>query len=101
MENTFTAKIGLIGCDMGWHYVSVPTELSTPLKFLATNFEYIAVTAKVGKSIWPTSLMPMGDGTHFIALPAKIRKKEKLSLDDEIEISFEPRERQSKKRKGL
>jgi len=39
--------------------------------------------------------LPMGDGTHFIALPAKVRKKENLSLGDEVEISFETRIRNS------
>ena len=39
------------------------------------------------------SVLPMGDGTHFIALPAKVRSKEKLSLVAEVEISFETRVR--------
>ena len=90
MENKFTAKTELMD---HWLYVSVPIELSSLLKILATNFGFIAITAKVGNSSWPTSLMPMGDGTHFIALPAKVRKKEKLSLGEEVQISFETRER--------
>jgi len=93
MENKFTAKIELLD---HWLYVPVPTGLSTPLKFLATNFGFIAITARVGNSSWQTSLMPKGDGTHFIALPAKVRSKEKLSLGAEIEISFGIRERKSK-----
>ena len=92
MENKFTAKIERLD---HWLYVPVPTELSTPLKFLATNFGFIAITARVGNSSWQTSLMPKGDGTHFIALPAKVRSKEKLSLGAEIEISFEIRMRKS------
>jgi len=88
MENKFTAKIERLD---HWLYVPVPAELSTPLKYLATNFGFIAITAKVGNSSWQTSLMPKGDGTHFIALPAKVRSKEKLSLGAEIEISFEIR----------
>jgi hypothetical protein len=35
----------------------------------------------------------MGDGTHFIALPAKVRAKEKLSRGGDIEVSFALRER--------
>ena len=91
MENTFVAKIE--GCEMpgGWHYVSVPTELSTPLKHLAINFGFIAITARVGSTSWPTSLLPKGDGTHIIALPAKVRSKEKLLYGAEIKLSFEAR----------
>ena len=93
MENTFIAKIERFEMPGGWHYVPVPTELSVPLEFLAINFGFIAITATVGNSSWPTSLLPKGDGTHFIALPAKVRTKEKLYYGDEIEVSFEPRMR--------
>lgn len=92
MQNTFTAKIELFNREKGWHYVSVPIELSRPLEYLADR-GLIAITAKVGNSSWPTSLMPMGDETHFIALPAKVRSKEKLTLGAQTQISFELRER--------
>ena len=92
MDNTFIAKVELFERDMGWHYVSVPTELSKPLEHLADR-GLIAVTAKVGNLSWPTSLLPMGDGTHFIALPAKVRKKEKLLRGMAVEVSFETRTR--------
>lgn len=95
MRNTFFAKILLFERKMGWHYVSVPMELSKPFEYLADR-GLIAVTAKVGNSSWPTSLLPMGDGTHFIALPAKVRSKEKLFLGAEVEVSFETRARKSK-----
>jgi len=96
MENTFIAKIERFEMQGGWHYVPVPIELSMPLEYLAINFGFVAITAKVGNSIWTTSLLPKGDGTHFIALPAKVRSKEKLLLGSEIEISFETRSRESK-----
>ena len=96
MENIFTAKIERFEMPEAWHYVQVPLELSKPLEYLAINFGYIAVTAEVGNSNWQTSLLPKGDGTHFIALPAKVRTKEKLFFGDEIEVSFEARQRSSK-----
>ena len=92
MKNTFVAKVEHFDRNMGWHYVIVPPELSKPLAHLEDR-GLIAVTAIVGGSSWPTSLLPMGDGTHFIALPSKVRSKEKLSLGAEIEISFETRTR--------
>jgi hypothetical protein len=33
------------------------------------------------------------NGTHFIALPAKVRSKEKLMLRDAVDVSFEIRQR--------
>jgi len=93
MKNIFTAKIERFECVNGWHYVPVPESLVMPLKLqnYANQFGYIAVTAKTGTSSWETSIMPLGDGVSFIALPAKVRKKEKLVLGDEIEVSFESR----------
>jgi hypothetical protein len=92
MSNHFSATVSLFERDKGWHYVSVPVSLSKPLEHLADR-GLIAVTVKIGNSSWPTSLLPMGDGTHFIALPAKVRSKEKLRLGAEIAVSFELRVR--------
>jgi hypothetical protein len=94
MAYTFTAKVDIFERDKGWYYASVPSELSKPHEHLADR-GLIAVTATVGKSSWPTSLLPMGDGTHFIALPAKVRTKEKLTRGQTIEVSFELRYRNS------
>ena len=96
MNSKFTANIELFEREMGWHYVSVPTVLSKPLEHLADR-GLIAVTAKIGNSSWPTSLLPMGGGTHFLALPAKVRAKEKLLIGMAVEISFETRPKNSMK----
>jgi len=92
MVSTFIASVKLFERKMGWYYVSVPSELSKPLEHLADR-GLVAVTATVGNSSWPTSLLPMGDGTHFIALPAKVRLKEMITLGMEIKISFIERDR--------
>ena len=92
MTYTFTAKVELFERDKGWHYVLVPSELSKPHEHLADR-GLIAVTANIGNSSWQTSLLPMGDGTHFIALPVKIRAKEKLSRGEDVKVSFALRER--------
>lgn len=94
MEHTFIAKVKLFERDKGWYYVSVPTQLSKPLENLADR-GLIAVTARAGNSSWQTSLLPMGDGTHFIALPAKVRSKENISIGATIKVSFEIRSRKS------
>lgn len=93
MGHTFTAKIEHVNQPGGWYYVSVPAQISIPLRILAVNFGFIAITVTVGGSSWQTSLLPKGDGTHCIPLPAKVRTEEKLSFGAEIEIFFETRER--------
>ncbi|MCL2529012.1 MAG: DUF1905 domain-containing protein [Coriobacteriia bacterium] len=90
MSNSFTAKVEFFDRKMGWHYVRVPTELSEPLEHRADR-GLIAITATVGSSSWSTSMLPLGDGTHFIALPAKVRAKENLQIGATTAVSFETR----------
>ena len=92
---SFSARLQRFEREKGWHYVAVPTEISKPLEPLADR-GLIAVTVKVGASVWPASLLPMGGGAHFIALPAKARAKEGLSIGDAIEVSFRTRARTSR-----
>ena len=37
--------------------------------------------------------MPMGDGTQFIPLLAKVRKSEDIELGEHVEVSFTLRKR--------
>ena len=77
---------------MPWWYVRVPQKISGPYEVLADS-GLIAVTASVGKNSWATSLLPYGDNTHFLALPAKVRKANDIKLGDKILVEFEIRER--------
>jgi len=83
----FTAEVEIFPQKGGWHYIQVPLEVSEPLEIYADR-GLIAVTATVGTSIWETSLLPKGDQTHFLALPAKIRKANKIEVADQIKASF-------------
>lgn len=93
MASSFLAKVELFKREKGWYYVAVPIELTKPLIHLSDR-GLIAITATVGNCTWNTSLLPMGDGTHFIALPAKIRKKENVFLNQEIKVLFKIRVRE-------
>lgn len=79
-------------CNMPWWFVRVPKNMSQPYKDLADR-GLIAVNATIGRTTWPTSLMPYGDGTHFVPVPAKVRKADNIQLGDEITVEFEIRER--------
>ena len=75
-----------------WHYVRVPPDL---MFALTPHLDHglVAVTAQVGETSWPTSLMPSGKGWHFVPLPATVRKKEKVELDNEITVTLQLRTR--------
>jgi hypothetical protein len=62
-NQSFAASVKLFEWGKGWYCVSVPSKLSQPLEHLAAR-GLIAITASVGKTSWPTSLLPMGNGTH-------------------------------------
>lgn len=76
----------------GWYFIQVPKKYSEITRDVSDR-GLVAITATLGNSTWKTSLLPMGDGTHFIALPAKVRKKEKIEVDQSIHMSFVLRER--------
>lgn len=92
----FSGTVELFDRPGGWYYVAVPSELCEPYYDLQDR-GLIAITACAaldGKEIsWPTSLLPMGDGSHFIALPAKVRNRLKVAVGDDIEITFSLRDR--------
>lgn len=75
----------------GWHYIAVPVEFSEELKDLADR-GLVPVRATIGKTSWHTSLLPMGDGTHFLALNAAVRKSEGLDVGDRALLRFLSRE---------
>lgn len=78
----------------GWFYVALPKD--HPVQELPRGqWGFVPIHAKVGDTKWKTSLMPLGDKKNkkeksglFIALPAKVRKREEVGLGDEINISF-------------
>ena len=73
-------------------YVGVPQKYTEMFRDSADR-GLVAVTVTLGKSTWNTSLMPMGDGTQFIPLSAKVRKAEGIEVGDRVELSFILRKR--------
>lgn len=76
----------------GWYYVRIPKKYTNLLSGIADR-GLIPITVILGKTRWKTSLLPMGDGTHFIALKASVRKAEDIDLGDRINLRFTLRNR--------
>lgn len=93
----FGGEVELFPQEDGWYYVRVPQEVSEELDHLADR-GLIAVDARLGSTKWETSLLPMGDGTHFVALNAKVRKEAKVDLGDEVHLAVSPKTRQPRKK---
>lgn len=71
---TFKGKVEVFPQKGRWFYIKAP-------KKYVTEFEkkmdrgLVPIKATVGKTTWNTSLLPYGNGTLFLALPAKVRKE--------------------------
>ena len=66
-----------------WHFVTLPKDVSTEIKFLSTGkaaaWGSLRVAAQIGKTKWNTSLFPDSRSACYV-LPVKadVRKAEKL-----------------------
>ena len=89
---TVTGRVKVFPQKGGWMYVRVPRRITAETKSLADR-GLVAVRATVGAFSWDTSLLPMGDGTQFIALPAKVRKAEAIELGSRVTVRVQLRRR--------
>lgn len=86
---TIRGKVRRFPQKGGWHYVLVPKRLTEiTKKSKVTAWGLLPIEAELGSSKWKTSLLPMGDGTLFIALKAQVRKREKIELGDTVSLTF-------------
>jgi hypothetical protein len=85
-------KVEVFPQEGGWVFVRVPDQYTEITRGYADR-GLVAITAMTGTTTWNTSLMPMGDGTHFIALSAKVRRAENIRVGDTISLSFRLRAR--------
>lgn len=88
----FTAKIWLYEGEGGWHFVSLPPELSKEirdnLKSEEEGWGRLKVTVQIGISEWRTSIwFDTKLSTYLLPLKADIRKKEELEVDQYIKTT--------------
>ncbi|TSC70901.1 MAG: Uncharacterized protein CEO12_26 [Parcubacteria group bacterium Gr01-1014_46] len=75
----------------GWHFVNVPDKISKPIR---KNFGkgMIKIGAKVGKTMWNTSLFPhknsKGEFGYLISIKKIVRKNENIYENDNIKVTF-------------
>ena len=89
-EHQITGEVRLFPQEGGWYYVAVPQAISQELHYLADR-GLIAIRATLGVTSWNTSLMPMGDESHFVALNAKVRKANNIGVGDRVVVRFQTR----------
>lgn len=70
-----------------WYYLHVPSKYSNMSKKFKRG-RFVRILAQIGTDIWQTSLLPLGNGTEFIALKAAIRKNQNIKEGDTIKLYF-------------
>ncbi len=89
----FTATIWQYPSTNGWVFVSLPqtmaAEIRTQIRWQEEGWGRMKAKAKVGESIWDTSIWyDTTHKTYLLPLKAAIRKKEDLVLGQTIQISL-------------
>lgn len=90
---TFTTEVWLYPGVGGWHFVSLPQNLSAEIKEFYKNFSHgwgsIKVEAEIGKTIWKTSMFPdKKRNTYLLPLKADIRRKEYIKSGQNINVGI-------------
>lgn len=85
----FTAKMWQHSTPSGWHFVSLPTEISNEirenLKWQEEGWGRLKATVKIGNSQWETAIWyDTKHKTYLLPLKADIRKKENLATNNDI-----------------
>ena len=81
------------GAD-GWHFVSVPAEISDDIADLTAStrrgFGSVRVTVTVGSTTWQTSVFPDSKtGTFVLPLKKSVRTAEHLETGASVEAQLE------------
>jgi len=88
----FKSKVWLWNEGKGsWHFATVPLELSKHIKGFSMprkGFGSIPVIVTVGKTKWKTSIFPEKKGTYVLPIKKEVRNKEKISANDNIEVTI-------------
>lgn len=89
MSNKFRTKgeVKIFPQKGGWVYLPIK-QTYTDLGIKKPKWGLVPATITIGKTTWKRSLLPMGDGTLFIALNEKVRKTEDIKIGDTVTVSF-------------
>ena len=87
----FNAKVWVWPGYAGWHFVTLPKNLSKKIKKIGKIYGagFVRVKVAVGKSTWRTALFPHKESeSYLLSIKKPVRKKEGIWEDDDIEIKL-------------
>jgi len=90
----FTAPLWRYPGADGWHFVSLPPEISTDITDISTGirrgFGSVRVAVTVGSTSWRTSIFPDSKtGAYLLPVKKAVRVAERLEVGDQIKAQLE------------
>jgi hypothetical protein len=90
----FSAPLWQYPGESGWHFISVPPEISDDIAHLTAatrhGFGSVRVTATIGNTTWQTSVFPDSkSGTYLLPVKKPVRTAEQLTAGLEVETRLE------------
>jgi hypothetical protein len=90
---SFTAKLWIYPGQAAWHFITLPKKESATVKEKhgkgARGFGSLPVEAKIGKTIWKTSIFPDSkSGTYLLPVKAAVRKKEEIEEGEPVSVKL-------------
>ncbi len=89
----FSAKLWKHAPNGGWHFVTLPQEISTEirthLKWQEEGWGRMKVLAKIGEFEWDTAIwFDTKTDAYLLPIKAEVRKKSKLEIDQNIDVKI-------------
>lgn len=92
MQLEFTGRLWFWKGPAPWYFVAVPAPQSDDIRAISKLVTYgwgvIPVRARIGQSVWTTSLFPKDD-SYLVPVRANIRRAERLEEGDEVTVRLE------------
>jgi Domain of unknown function (DUF1905) len=90
----FTAPLWMVDDPTGWHFVTLPADLSDEIEDLTepgrSGFGSVRVEVTVGSTTWQTSLFPdTKAGAYVLPMKKPVRRAEDLEAGDLVEVRLE------------
>lgn len=91
IQYPFSATIWKYTGNAGWFFVSLPKSLSAEIRKTFSHEEEgwgrLKATAQIGKSEWQTAIwFDTKLDTYLLPVKAEVRKKEKIELNDKVDV---------------
>ena len=90
----FFAAVWVYPGDNGWHFITVPPEVSDDISErtagLRHGFGSVRVQATIGETTWQTSVFPDSKtGTYLLPIKKSVRAAEELTEGTEVRLLLE------------